>query len=183
MQKKWGRHSKKLGRDNLNKNIILKTKRLNIREFTFKDSKKVLSMGKEKGIKKWMPDQVYSDIEQTKNVLDFLIAQYDVEPDPYNKPYELGIELKANKELIGQIGLSAIDEGVEIGYAITDKYQKKGLASEVVTEFSKWTTNNLSIKSIWGVVNKNNEGSVKVLEKSNYKYVEERGDQLLYIYE
>jgi len=166
----------------VNKNIKLKTERLNIREFSLEDSKKVLSMSQEKGIKKWMPDQVYSDIEQTKNILNFLIAQYDVEPDPRNNPYVLGIELKANKELIGHIGLSAIEKGVEIGYAITDQYQKKGLASEAVSKFSGWVINNFALKSIWGVVNKNNEGSIKVLEKSNYQYVEEKGNQLLYVY-
>lgn len=180
--RKWEGHSKKLGRDNLNKNIILKTERLNIREFTLEDSKEILSMSKEKGIKKWMPDQVYSDLEQTKNVLDFLIAQYDVEPNPSNNPYVLGIELEENKELIGHIGLSAIDEGVEIGYAITDKHQKKGLASEAVSEFSSWAVHNLNIESIWGIVNKDNEGSIKVLEKSNYKYVDEKDSNLLYVY-
>ena len=172
-----------MGRDKLNKNIILKTDRLKIREFNLDDSEKVLSMSQESGIKKWMPDQVYDNLSQTKKVLNFLIAQYKNGPDPSNNPYVLGIELKSNKELIGHIGLSAIDEGIEIGYAITEKYQKKGLASEAVSAFSNWVINNFALKSIWGVANKNNVGSIKVLENSKYKYVDKRDSELLYIYE
>jgi hypothetical protein len=51
-------------------------------------------------------------------VLAFLISQHDTAADPRRVPVVLEVELKATSELVGHVGLSALGDSVEIGFAI-----------------------------------------------------------------
>jgi len=165
---------------NLNKKIILKTKHLNIRKFTIRDTEQIYNLSIEEGIKRWLPDQVYKSKAEAKATLQFLISQYDSVLEPDKNPYILGLELKENKELIGHVGLSPFQEEVEIGYAVGNKYQGFGYATEAVSSFSKWVLNKLNLDFIWGIVNKDNKASIKVLEKANYKYIDKENNKFRY---
>lgn len=160
-------------------NIVVETKNLLLRFFTMDDVKKVFQMSQEEGMRLWIPDQVYEDEARAENVIKFLIAQYSDKPRPLEKPYVLGIELKNTHELIGHVGLSRIEDGVEVGYAIEDRYQGRGYATEAVSAISDWALANLVLPVIWGIVASENKGSLRVLEKANYKLVEEKEKKYL----
>jgi len=155
--------------------IILTSKRLNLRYFNKSDLEKVFLMSQEEGIKKWLPDQYYQDRSEAAEVIDFLINCYK-EINIQEKPFVLGIELKEIKELIGHIGLSPLDDFVEVGYAVEEKYQGTGYATEAVKEFSAWVQKELDLKAIWGIVEKDNLASAKVLEKAGYSIVESKSN-------
>ncbi|PTV93926.1 ribosomal-protein-alanine N-acetyltransferase [Halanaerobium saccharolyticum] len=154
--------------------IILTSKRLNLRLFKKSDLEKIYQMSQEKGIRKWLPDQYYQNKEEAAEVIDFLINSYQ-DLSPQERPFVLGIELKENKELIGHIGLSPVDELVEVGYAVEDKYQGAGYATEAVKEFSSWAQKELNLKAIWGIVEKENIASAKVLKKAGYLLAKPKG--------
>jgi len=143
------------------------------------DVVKVFQMSQEDGMRKWIPDQVYKDESHAKDVINFLCSQYSNKSAPQEKPYVLGVELKKTHELIGHVGLSQTDDGVEIGYAIEDKHQEKGYATEAVSAISDWAFANLNLPAILGIVASENKGSFKVLEKSKFKLVEEKERQYL----
>lgn len=147
--------------------IILKSKRLNLRYFKKSDLEKVYQMSQEEGIRKWLPDQYYQDKKEAAEVLEFLLNSYK-DINPQERPFVLGIELKENKELIGHIGLSPVDDLVEIGYAVEEKYQGAAYATEAVKEFSAWAQKELNIEAIWGIVEKDNLASAKAIEKAGY---------------
>jgi ribosomal-protein-alanine N-acetyltransferase len=152
---------------------MIETRNLILRPFTPSDSNKVYEMSLEDGMKKWIPDQVYADENETRGVLEFLISCYE-KPDPKVKPFVLGIELKGTGELIGHAGLSPLnDGGVEIGYAIEEKYQGKGYATDAVKALSEYAISHFGLKNIIGVVDSMNTGSLRVLEKAGYKFVKE----------
>lgn len=152
---------------------MIDTKNLILRPFTLDDTEKVYKMSIEVGMKKWIPDQVYADRNESHEVLEFLISCYN-EPDPKIKPFVLGIELKETGELIGHVGLSPLNGEVEIGYAIEEIYHGRGFATEAVKSMSEWAVQYFSISSIFGIVASENTGSVKVLEKSGYLFAEEK---------
>ena len=165
---------------NLNTKIILETEHLNIREFTIRDTDQIYDLSTEEGIKRWLPDQVYKSKAEAKATLRFLISQYDSLIEPDKNPYILGLELKKKKELIGHVGLSPFQGEVEIGYAVENKYQGFGYATEAVSSFSKWALKNLNLDFIWGIVNKDNKASIKVLEKADYKYIDKVHNKFRY---
>lgn len=151
---------------------MIETENLILRPFTPADSKKVYEMSLENGIKKWIPDQVYKNENEAREVLEFLISSYE-DPNPKTKPFVLGIELKDSKELIGHVGMSPFEDSVEIGYAVEDKHQGKGYATEAIKAMSMFALDKFNLHKILGIVASENKGSVKVLEKAGYLLVKE----------
>jgi ribosomal-protein-alanine N-acetyltransferase len=131
-------------------------------------------MSNENGMKRWIPDQVYPDLETAIEVLEFLMNQYSEKLRPDLFPFVLGVELQKTGELIGHVGLSPVEKkAVEIGYAIEEKHQGKGFATEAVEAISDWALEKLSIPEILGIVDIENASSCSVLEKAGYKFRKE----------
>ncbi len=151
---------------------MIETKNLLLRPFTLNDAQKIYQMSIEEGMKKWIPDQVYSEENEAHEVLEFLISRYN-NPDPKTKPFVLGIELTTTGELIGHAGLSPLNERVEIGYAVEEKHQGKGFATEAVKALSVYGIKHFGLDGITGIVDSANAASVRVLEKSGYSFVRE----------
>lgn len=152
---------------------IIETDNLILREFCKKDVVKVFFVSQEEGMKKWIPDQVYEDIEEATEVVEFLISMYDKRDEFGKVPYVIGVVLKETEELIGHVGLSPLGDDIEIGYAIENNEQKKGYALEAVVGMTQWALRNKKVSSFLGVVDSDSIGSRKVLEKAGYKFVKE----------
>lgn len=161
---------------------MLETNRTIIRKFTLDDIEKVFFMSQEESLKTWIPNQVYDNLDEAKEVIEYLISNYKSLPTNEEALYVLGIELKETGELIGHVGLSSIDEGIEIGYAIEEKHQGKGLAKEVVTCVSKWAIDELKLDTVYGCVLKNNIASIKVLEGAGYIYIKSNETRNIYTF-
>lgn len=147
---------------------MIETERLLLRHLTSDDVGKVFRMSREEGIRRWIPDQVYRDEEESATVIKSLIGQYSGKARPDKKPLVLGLELKQTGELIGHVGLSPALEGVEIGYAVETRLQGQGYATEAVTAMSLWAIRSLKIVEVLGIVDRENAASCRVLEKSGY---------------
>lgn len=145
-----------------------------LRMFSLNDTEKVFQMSSEKGIQEWIPDQVYRDQNHTREVLEYLIQQYNPFSKPYENPIVLGVCLKSNNELIGHVGLSPYKGDVEIGYAIEEKQQKKGYATEAILAMTNWAFFNFQLPFILGVVSARNIDSCRVLEKSAFSLIEKK---------
>jgi RimJ/RimL family protein N-acetyltransferase len=114
--------------------------------------------------------------------LKYLISKYESPVELNTQPYVLGVELISTKELIGHIGLSPVKEGVEIGYGIAENYQGLGYATEAVSNFCPWAINEFDLDCIWGIVDQDNKGSIKVLTNANFKFVKKDNYRLKYIF-
>jgi [ribosomal protein S5]-alanine N-acetyltransferase len=150
------------------------TPRLLVRHFTPEDTAVVYRLSQDEGIKRFMPDQVYEDEAEALGVLNFLIAQYSDPEAARSGTYVQAVELKESGELIGHVGLSPTDGETEIGYAIAEGHQANGYATELVRGTIRWALEHEGVPRVLGVVDSDNRGSVRVLEKAGFALVEER---------
>ncbi len=149
---------------------MIVTERLLLKPFSLKDSTKIYQMSIEEGMKSWIPDQVYEDENEAKEVLTFLKQQYG--KSPKESPVVLAVYLRSNQALIGHVGLSPLGNDVEVGYAIEDKEQGKGYATEAVVAMTDWGLREFNLDFIIGSVAADNVGSCKVLQKAGFQYIE-----------
>jgi ribosomal-protein-alanine N-acetyltransferase len=148
---------------------MLETQRLKIREFTLLDTKIIYEFSQEESLKKWLPDQVYADMDEAKETLEFLISKYREK----EVPFVMAVVEKDSNELVGHVGLSEIKQGIEIGYAVGEKYQNKGYASEAVNAYAAWAKKEFCLEKVYGVVKSENYASCMVLERSGLTYVKD----------
>lgn len=161
---------------------MISTTRLLLRPFSLADVPKLFVMSGEAGMRRWIPDQVYSDEHHAEQVIRALIGHTDMGPDPRLRPYVLGVEHKDTGSLIGHVGLSPARGAVEIGYAIEEQRQGQGLATEAVTAAAQWAVTELGLPDVLGIVEAENAASCRVLEKAGFVRVGEevtRGRALL----
>lgn len=153
--------------------LNLQTEILTLRHFTLADTQKVFAMSQEQGLKKWIPDQVYKNEGQTREVLNFLIGQYDKPGNPSLGPYVLGVCLSESEKVIGHVGLSPFGDSVEVGYAIEDKHKGQGYATNAVTLMSDWGIKTFRLSQVFGIVSTDNTASCHVLESSGFQLIDE----------
>jgi ribosomal-protein-alanine N-acetyltransferase len=152
----------------MTESLPIATASLTLRCLTPADARKVLAMSQQRGMREWIPDQVYEDEPETRDVLRYLIEQYDNPETPQRAPLVLGICLRSTGELIGHVGLSPAADVIEIGYAIEDRHQGKGLATEAVRAMTDWGIRTLALPGVDGIVASDNAASCKVLEKAGF---------------
>ena len=159
---------------------MLTTARLRLRPFTLDDVPKVFVMSGEEGISRWIPDQVYEDESEAAEVVRALMARTAKAPDPRAQRYVLGVEQTETRSLIGHVGLSPARGSVEIGYAIEQRLQGKGFATEAVTAMSGWALGELGLPEVLGIVAADNKDSCRVLEKAGFVRIGEEDQILVY---
>ena len=152
----------------------LETQSLVLRPFTPLDTQKVYALSQEDGMKKWIPSQVYQDEVHAASVLAFLVSQYRTDVDPRTSPYVLGIELKTTNELVGHVGLSPLQGDVEVGFAVGQSQQRKGIATEAVHALSEWAAARYPETRILGITARENSASQRVLLRAGFERKAER---------
>ena len=160
------------GRETADLRLPIRTSSLLLRPFEAEDCAKVFAMSRESAMREWIPDQVYRDEAEARRVLDHLIAQYQ-NPAPAQRPFVLGISVKDTGDLIGHVGLSPAEGEVEIGYAIEEKSQGRGYATQAVAAMAEWGLARLGLSRILGIVSADNGASCRVLEKAGFHLVRE----------
>jgi len=128
----------------------------------------VFTMSQQRGMREWIPDQVYEDEQEASAVLRHLIEQYEKTDAPMRAPFVLGVCLRSSGELIGHVGLSPMKDVVEIGYAIDDVHQGRGFATEAVRAMAEWGFRVLALPGMEGIVASDNAASCKVLERAGF---------------
>jgi len=149
-------------------NILFETNRIIVRKLSLNDSEYLYKYSQEEITKKELPDEVFDNITETMETIEYFISNYD---DKY--PLVYGIILKNINIIIGHIGLSKFDKGIEIGYAIATEYQNNGYISEIITPFINWVKDILKIEKIYGITKKDNMASWKVLVKNGFELKDE----------
>lgn len=151
---------------------IIETEHLGLRIFKMTDAKKLFEYHNEKELKQWIPNESHENIEETKGAIEFFNSCVERN----ELPYVLAIELKETKELIGDTGLNEVEgvlNEVEIGYAICEKYQRKGYATEVVKAMTAFAKKHFKVSELRGRVMHGNRAPSKVMDKCGYRYIGE----------
>jgi ribosomal-protein-alanine N-acetyltransferase len=152
---------------------MIVTPSLILRRFSVADAASVFEMSGEAGMREWIPDQAYENENVARTVLQHLIDCYEIPGDPRRGPFVLGICLRATSALVGHVGLSPLRGDVEIGYAVEERRQGHGLATEAVSLMCEFGFARFELPRILGVVHTDNAGSCRVLEKAGFTLVNE----------
>ena len=147
--------------------MLLETERLYLRKYTLDDVEKNYLYSQEESRKKGIPNEVYADMQTSKENVEFILSTYEKS----DFPYVYIVVLKNTDEYIGHVSLSEIPEGIEIGYAICEKYQGNGYATEIVKAYVAWGKKELGLEKIYGVIYSDNSASKKVLENAGFAFV------------
>ena len=119
--------------------------------------------------RRFVPDEVFDSLEETKEVVDHIIASYD----SVDGPFIYAVIRKKDNANIGYVQLVKIEEGWEIGYHIAKRYTGHGYATEAVKLFLDYIKDNMDIKQVYGIALFDNKASRRVLEKCGFELIYE----------
>lgn len=119
-------------------------------------------------MRNWLSNQVYNNEAHAAAVLTFLMSQYETSGNPENVPLVLGVQLKSSFDLVGHVGLSPLNNSVEVGFAIEQCQQRNGFASEAVRAMCLGAKAAFSIPAIIGVTDPNNIASQRTLLRAGF---------------
>ena len=152
--------------------VFFETERILARKLEPEDAAQLYKNHAEAKVKKWFPNESYADIDEAKDAILFFRDCVDQN----RLPFVLAIQLKETGELIGDTGVSEVEEepdALEIGYQICEKYNGKGLATEVLNAMTAFSFARLNATISYGRVVHGNAASARVLEKAGYMFVNE----------
>ena len=141
----------------------LETPRLILREFQVDDCQNLAPILANSNVMKFSSTGPLS-ISQTKEKIEEFIASY-----PKSGFGKWAVILKETRTIIGYCGLAVetIDgrEVTELGYRLDEPFWGQGLATEAASAILQYSSNDLKISDIIGIVAPENIASVRVLQK------------------
>lgn len=154
--------------------LPLETRSLLLRHFVMEDVDALHTLSDEESSRTWLPSQVYRDRAHACSVLESLIRAYSTPGNPTEGPYVLGIEDRSDSTLIGHVGFSPWRDEVEIGFAIAERRQRQGLATEAIGAASHWVFSTFGLKKILGITSAANIASMSALRRAGFVHEEDR---------
>lgn len=163
--------------------MTIETARLVIRPFVAEDAPEACRQSREAQMRRFLPDQVYRSSDEAVDILLTLRRRSLTAQSP-KYPFVLAITRKVTGEYIGHVGLSVIEEGIEIGYGLGSAYRGIGYAREAVAAFLRVMMPKFELKSIYGVVDEENQPSINTLESIGFVLLreEENGKRIRRVY-
>jgi RimJ/RimL family protein N-acetyltransferase len=146
----------------------IETERLNIRKFSEYDAPVFFRYRTDENVYRYQGDG-WADfsLEQARN---FVAEQSLFEPGIPGTWFQAAIELREDKELIGDLGIHTFGrEHAEIGITIKPSHQKKGYALEALLGLFDFLFGELKIYELKACVDTKNIDSINLLMKAGMK--------------
>jgi len=153
---------------NRNEAVVLETERLSLRKLSLDDAGFILELLNEPAFVRFIGDRNIKTLEDARAYLiRGPLASYE--------RFGFGswlVQLKTKGEALGMCGLVKRDslDDIDIGYAFLERFWLKGYASESAEAVKAYGMQVLGIKRLVGIVDPDNVGSIRVLEKIGLKY-------------
>jgi ribosomal-protein-alanine N-acetyltransferase len=166
----------------------ISTGRLLLREITTADAADLFALRSNKDLMRYIDRPVAQSMQDALNLIEIITTALKNDDG-----ITWGITLKNNPQLIGTIGFWRIikeHHRAEIGYLLSDAFQRQGIMQEAITAAIDYGFNVMRLHSIEANVNPANTASILLLEKNkfireayfreNYYYNEKFVDSLVY---
>lgn len=147
------------------KSTIIKNELLSIVKMDESMSFDVYMNSQDEDNRRFVPDEVFESEEEAKEVIEFIMQQYD----SVDGPFIYAVIRNSDNANLGYVQLVKIDEGWEIGYHVAKKYTGNGYATEAVKLFLSYLKDNKSLKEIYGIALSDNVASKHVLAKCGFE--------------
>ena len=168
----------------LHQDCLFKTNRISILHWDFVESHEELKDRRMDSVLNIMTPNVTKALPDGWQNLNTIDKAEEWIKDRKNDSHFYAITLTESNEIIGFLFLYATNgiKELRLGYLLTESVWGQGIGSELVKGLVEWSRNTGIVNSISGGVEKDNIGSIKVLEKNGfYKSNEELpGEMLLY---
>ncbi len=147
---------------------VLETERLLLRQLSTEDAGFILELLNEPSFIRNIGDRGVRTIEDANSyILNGPVASY-----AKNGFGLYLVKLKETNESIGMCGLIKRDtlEDVDIGYAFLPRFWSKGYAVELAQAVKEYAKNTIGLNRIVAIVDPENAGSIRVLEKIGLQF-------------
>jgi [ribosomal protein S5]-alanine N-acetyltransferase len=155
----------------LNKNFtpfpVLTTERLTLRRLEMNDAQEIFTLRSDSEINKYLDRQPCTNIEDAKNFITMVNANIDKNSSLY-----WAITFSEKNELVGTIclfGFSDDTGNCEIGYELLTGFQGQGIMKEAAGKVIDYAFNTIKVREIEACFHRDNQRSVKLLEKLSFK--------------
>ncbi|MGA0610635.1 GNAT family N-acetyltransferase [Caldimonas sp. KR1-144] len=148
--------------------LPLRTPSLLLRHFIRADAPRLMALNGEASTRRWLPSHVYADLAEAQAALDFLIKCYSSPGDPRRGPYVLGVEHAESAQLLGHVGFSALDDDVEVSYAIAESARGRGYGAEALQHACRWAFAAFALPRIVAVTALANASSRRTLDRAGF---------------
>ena len=147
---------------------VLETERLTLRRLSLDDAAFILELLNDPSFLRFIGDKGVRNLEDAR--------QYILK-GPIESYQQLGfgiylVALKTTEVPIGMCGLVKRDalEDVDIGFAFLPEFRSRGYAFESAAAVKDYGLSVLGLRRLLAITNKDNEGSIRVLEKIGMKF-------------
>jgi RimJ/RimL family protein N-acetyltransferase len=145
--------------------LVLETDRLILRSFQDTDLKPFVDYRSDRAIAQFQSwDAPYSKANAAK----FIQQLQHIKPGTPGEWYQIAIELKMNRQMIGDCAFCVLAEDsqqAEIGFTLARQYQKSGYATEAVTRLLDYLFKSLNLHRVRAICHEENIASAKLLER------------------
>lgn len=145
--------------------IMIETNRLILRTLTEQDLDTVVELNSDPEVVKYITGGTPMSREKTEARFNFYLE--------HQKKHGFAIWALINKEdFIGLCGLQYLEntENIEVGYRLAKAFWGKGIATEAARACINYGFNRLNLSEIVAVIDVENTGSHKVIQKVGLKY-------------
>lgn len=153
----------------------LTTKRLTLRQLDDNDCNAIFSLRSDDAVNKYIDREKARDIGHAKAFIKKINAAISEGGSFY-----WAICFSGNKDLTGTICLWNFSEDgttAEVGYELMPIYQKQGIMNEALQRVIRYSFAEIKLKTLLAYSHKNNIGSLRLLEKNNFKIDHTRKDE------
>jgi ribosomal-protein-alanine N-acetyltransferase len=142
---------------------ILTTERLTLRQLEINDEQEIFALRSDSEINKYLDRQISNTIDDARNFINKVNENTNK-----NESLYWAITLRDKNILVGTIclfGFSDESYKCEIGYELSINFQRQGIMKEAVEKVVDYAFNTINVKKIEAFVHKDNQSSIKLLEK------------------
>ena len=148
----------------------LTTERLKLRQLLERDVQEIFMLRSDSITNKYLGREPSKTLEDALN----FIRKINANRKSSNLPY-WAVTKKNDEKLIGTICLFDFSEELkkcEIGYELLTAYQGQGFMNEAIKKVIEYSAQTLGLKTIDASTHKDNQKSIKLLQKFNFKKTE-----------
>ena len=147
---------------------LLTTERLVLRRVTVNDDKEIFFQRSDKSMNKYVGNALAQTIDDARAWMGKIDTIIDT-----NEGISWGVTLKGDDKLVGGFcywNWEKEQEKAEIGFSIYPQHQNKGLMQEILQTGLKFGFEYMGLKTIEAYTHLENAASIKVLEKSGFRF-------------
>jgi ribosomal-protein-alanine N-acetyltransferase len=145
---------------------ILTTERLTLRQPEMNDEQEIFMLRSDSEINKYLDRQISNTIDDARSFIKKVNENTN-----NNESLYWAITLRDKNILVGTIclfGFSDENYKCEIGYELLTNFQRQGIMKEAVVKVIDYAFNTIKVKKIEAFLHKDNQSSIKLLEKFSF---------------